>query len=411
MLFIIPVRTIAATRWVAAACIMLLFSPVTQAADWGQWLERQLQLHPDIVAARERMNAALSGADALEKPLFNPELESEFEREGDDNNYRVGLNQTIDLWNQRGARRQQAIFSRQHSAQQFEQLFQEKLSEALLLLIDYQALTEIAAIAQQRETQIETLITLVGDRQRAGDLGQVDAELSYLSLLQQLRETAQAQAQLARVTALLVDLLPELSNQQAQIPTALWQLPIDSNSQQGVDSHPAVVAAKNAWEVLQQSATAIRRGNKATPTVGIKAGKEGEEDIIGVSVSLPLQIRNNYAAESRAADQVALAAEADYRALRRKQVAQLNASANELEQYRQSYQRWQTVIADRINSSASVLDQQWQLGDLSTADYLLALQQRTDGLLAGIELRSDVRRATINWLLQSGQLREALSGF
>ncbi len=45
---------------------------------------------------------------------------------------------------------------------------------------------------------------------------------------------------------------------------------------------------------------------------------------------------------------------------------------------------------------------------MSTTEYLLALQQRADGLVAGIELETQFQLARIDWLFQTGQLATAL---
>ena len=52
----------------------------------------------------------------------------------------------------------------------------------------------------------------------------------------------------------------------------------------------------------------------------------------------------------------------------------------------------------------SLLQKQWKVGDISTTEYLLTLQQRTEGLLAGIELEQEYQFALIQLLLDTAQL-------
>ena len=59
------------------------FAKPTLSSDW---LDRQINKHPDIVSARELMNAEFSKAQGSKLPLYNPELSTGYEREGDGNN-------------------------------------------------------------------------------------------------------------------------------------------------------------------------------------------------------------------------------------------------------------------------------------------------------------------------------------
>ena len=61
----------------------------------------------------------------------------------------------------------------------------------------------------------------------------------------------------------------------------------------------------------------------------------------------------------------------------------------------------------RGKHSGDLLHKQWQSGDISTTEYLLALQQRAEGLNAGIELQSQYQLSQIDWLLQVGQVHQA----
>ncbi len=385
--------------------------------NWDSWILTQVEQHPDIVAAREQMNATYSLAEARERPLYNPELDTEYEREGDSNNYRVGLNQTLDIWGKRNTRKQQAGFSRVAAQQQYKFAIQQKIAESLQALIEWQAASRQSELALQQETQMETLISLVTDRQLAGDLGQVDAELTLLSFSQRLNAAAQAQSRLRQMEARLRELLPDwganFRELPSEIPENLWLTDKDfSNSpeqtEQWLNSHNAVVAARAEWELLQQSAQLANLETKAEPTIGLNAGKSGGDNVVALNFSIPLHIRNNFNAEARAANQEALAAESQYIATKRRQQYSIEASQASLQEFQKRYQRWQSLMQGRGERSGSLLEIQWQSGDLSTTEYLLALQQRNEGLAAGIELGTQFYLARIDWLLQTGQLKTTL---
>ena len=371
--------------------------------NWGAWLEQQIELHPDIIAAKAAVDARLSLANGKEKGLYNPELATEFEQEGANDNFTLGISQTFDWWDKRGARRQQGDYDRQAAAQEYKQLLQQRTAEVLLGLVRWQSANSLAELARSQEAQLNTLLSLVEQRLQSGDLSQVDAELAYLSLSQKLNTTAQTQASLLQAQAELRQLLPGWSASSGRIPQALWSL-ADAGARVNLDRHPAILAAKARWQVLKQQAAIAQLEKRADPTFGLSAGKSGGDDVVALSFSMPLNINNDYSDQARAANQEAAAAEAIYRGVIRKQEFSLQASQAVFLEYQKKYQRWLDVMQGRAERTSRLLAAQWQSGDISTSDYLLALQQRSEGLQAGIELRSAFQQAKIDWLLQTGDI-------
>jgi outer membrane protein TolC len=391
---------------------MLVFSTSLFAAPaddlWGDWLQNQVDQHPEVVAAKDNMKSGLSLADGQDQPLYNPELETEFEREGEDSNFRVGINQTIDWWDKSDIRQQRAAYSRQSARSTFELVRQRKTAEAISALIEWHSAKLSAQLASEQESQLGTLLEMIKERQNAGDLGQLDAELTYLDLSQKLNITAQAQVRFQQAEAQLKELLPNWSAEWANIPTRFWKEHDDNQAVKLSEDHPSIVASRAAWEMLRKEADLIRQDAKAEPSIGINAGRSGDDDVVALSFSIPLNVRNNYSAEIRAAAQHALAAESSYLAVRRKLQYTVEAAQAALSGYRQHYQRWQSLMKGRAESSAKLLKTQWLSGDVSTPEYLISLQQRAEGLLAGIELQTRYRLAYVNWLLQTGQINSAL---
>ena len=105
--------------WKCLLVFLLLHSKLTFAAssdiEWQDWLVDQISIHPEVVSAREAMNASLSLADGLERPIYNPVLGGGIEREGDANNFNVGISQTFDWTNKQSVRETQAVYSQRSS--------------------------------------------------------------------------------------------------------------------------------------------------------------------------------------------------------------------------------------------------------------------------------------------------------
>ena len=63
-----------------AFCLLFLpFFGHAQSTKWNDWLATQIEQDPDIIAARERWLGSNFSADAIEQPIYNPELSTELE--------------------------------------------------------------------------------------------------------------------------------------------------------------------------------------------------------------------------------------------------------------------------------------------------------------------------------------------
>jgi outer membrane protein TolC len=372
------------------------------------WLALQVNKHPDIVAARETMNAIFSMALGNKQPLYNPELQTGYEREGDANNFTIGINQKIDWWNKRETKAQIADFSLTQASKHFNYLVQEKTAQALQALVTWQATKKQSVVALEQEKQLGTILDLVTKRQQSGDLGQIDAELTFLSLTQILNVTAKTQVQLKQAQAQVNELLQDWTPDTVVLPAQGLTFSNYESSPQWLEQHPLVVEAKVQWQISKGDAQLAILNTKAEPTIGVNAGKTARENTLGLTFSMPLNIRQDFSAQAQAANQQSIAAEANFRSVFRKQKYAIQAAADTLMVYQQNYQRWQKLMEGRGERSGDLLHKQWQSGDLSTTEYLLALQQRAEGLNAGIELQSQYHLSQIEWLLQVGQVNQAI---
>ena len=374
------------------------------AAEWEQWFLSQVERHPSTSAIRAQFSNSSANADAAEQPLYNPELSSEYERNGDENNFTLGIQQTVDWWDQRSVGQDKAVFMRLAADAYYRQQLLEKSAGALSALVEWQTTERAASIAEDQKKQLNTLLDLAVKRQKAGDIGSIDAELAFLSLSQQLAQAAEIEVALQKAENSVRELLPQWTANKGGIPEAFWPTEPADVSDNDLLSHPLVQNAHAQWQVSNEEAVAARLAVKADPTFGVNAGRDGGDNLIGLTFSIPLNVRNNFSAEKRAANSAALEQEARFQAVYRKQRFNWQAAKTAWRRYQEQYLLWQTTVQGRVNNSAELLERQWQSGDLSTTDYLQALSQRTDSLQAGIHLEKQARLALIDMLLQSGNL-------
>ena len=399
-------------RLLSGCTLQLLLATAVHAADtpedWSSWLVRQIDMHPDVVAASETMNANLALADQLDRPIYNPDLLGSYEREGDANNWRVGLGQTFDINHRRAAQNDQAAAVRSAARQGFASAWQGKAIEVLSAMVARQAAQQRFELALEQQAQLDVIIDLMRQRQEAGDVGQIDVEMTMLSLSQRLNDTALSLAAFQSAEATLRELLLMWNENLAEVPEEFWALPVVQPPEDWLLNHPDVLAAKAIWESLQHQAAVTDRARKAEPTLVLDGGKEGDENVVGLALAVPLLLRNNYDDQVRSARQTALAAKADYRATQRRLSFDMEAATTVAHQYRAQFQRWQNVSANSGERSGNLLERQWAEGDLGTNEYLVLLQQRINGLLASIELTENYRLSLLEWLNTTGRVRAQL---
>tara|TARA_R110001592_G_scaffold13379_1_gene61482 strand:- start:5518 stop:6807 length:1290 start_codon:yes stop_codon:yes gene_type:complete len=391
----------------ALLTVALLVSPLVSRAqtdNWESWLFSQIMKHPNAMAAKEQSAALQSAAEANEQPLYNPEFSLGADRTGSTNNFEAGLSQTIDWSNQKESLQSKAVAMRISAEAELNETILERTSESLVALVAWRASKQEAEIAESQQERLNVLFELVEQRQKAGDIGRADAELLFLSLSEQLSEVAQANASIDMVEARVRELLPDWTPQRGGVPDSFWSSFESTFGGSDLLAHPAIVAAQARWQVLQAEAEATSRRTKASPTVGLVGGRDGGENVVGLTFSIPLNVRNNYSAQNRAAGQLALEAEARFQALYRKKKYELEGTRAAWQRYEQQLSRWQELSSGRVQRSADLLGEQWKVGDISTSGYLQALGQRADSLKTGIELERQTQFSLIELLRQSGEL-------
>lgn len=419
-----------------------------QANDWLLWIDHQISQHPAIMAAQQRLEAALSQTKELEQALYNPQLETEFEREGDQSNYRAGLSQQIDWQGKARLRDRQAVIKRTQAALDHQLFVQQRYVEVLRALVDREAAAHRAALATAGQSNLEALLDQLKKRQQAGDIGALGAELAFLSLSQGFNETVHAMVELQSADARLKTYLPDWLSKQSELLASvlLDQLflcyqsgeskisldngplvqgqkakehcigaPLESDLEKHkqqieeiietqIEHHPVVASARTRWQLLRNEAELIALNTRADPRVGFSVGSTDDDPALGVRFSIPLKGRGINQIALKAARQRESASAALYRAEQSRQGIVLASTQTTLTTYHQHYQRWQWLVAGKSQRIQNTLKKRWRGGDISTTQYLLALQQQTDGQLAGVELRRQVDLARVEWLFQTGKL-------
>jgi len=388
-------------------CILILTCKTVSADEQSAlttMVRTVLENHPSVLAARSELDVTQARESAADRPLYNPELDVEYEDAGDVTTKTLGFSQSIDWGDKREGRKRVAALERERAVAELAGIRQELTAELLNALADYHAVAELVGLAEQRSNLMKRFLELTQQRQQAGDLGQVALDLARLAYteanLQRVRilgDQAQAEQTLKAVVdepqggwPVLPVLPSSLSLDSANIDTLLEQLPV-------------LRAARAQITQARAEVDLSRRERKADPTIGLRGGREGSDNLIGVSLSIPLFVRNSFSAEVDAANAQAIQREQSAYNIYRTSRARLISTAQRFELERQAWNDWLQTGQTSLERQVQLLERLWRVGDLSTADYLVQVKQTLDTRTAAVELHGSLWQAWFQWLAASGQ--------
>lgn len=406
--------------WAALACIFVV--PVMAQPENGtglpsdvldqappavqQAVQTAWSKSPALRAAQARLQAAQARSRAAARPLYNPEIELTAER-ADVDTRSVGLSQTLDWSGKRRARADVGTAELRAAEAGFDRMRLEIGLQWLGGYAAFQVAGEQVALGGERVRILTQFESLAQRRFAAGDIPSLERDLATLALQESRAQQAElvadwAQAQ-RRLTAIGGDVerLPDLPRN-LPLPAAL---PVADAL---IDTLPAVRQSRAETEVAAASITVAQRQRRADPTVSVSTGRVTQgvfrDNLIGVTVRIPLFVRNTYRDEVSAALADADEAQAALSDQRLRAVAQANEAGTAYNALREAWMTWESSRASRFGERAALLQRLWEAGELSTADYVVQLKQSIDTELTAASLRARVWQAWADWLGASGQL-------
>jgi cobalt-zinc-cadmium efflux system outer membrane protein len=397
--------TISMTAGVCMVLASVAVSEIPTVADpvLSDWINDVLSQNPDMQAAQAAVDAAGGRLRAADQPLFNPELEFEYENSEIDKTT-GGLSQTIDWADKRGARAAIAdselvaakadLRSRRHSI----------AADLLQALAGWHTTDAVVRVSEKQTTLMMRFARIAEQRRKAGDLNRVELDLAHLAAAEAAFQQANASENLIRarqaVTALTGTTGPGWPQYTRQLPDVdPQQLDVDRL----LDNLPSMHAALARVAAGRASVQLSAREKRPDPTIGFRVGKEDSETLTGLTVSVPLFVRNTFSAEVDVANAELIQAERQAASLRRQARANLIAAAEIYQNARHAWNNWEQSGAPRLSQRTDLLDRLWQAGELNTTDYLVQLKQVLDTEVSAIDQRGRMWQAWADWLVASGQ--------
>ena len=386
--------------------VLLLCAPLASAGeqDWARWLLGRLAELPANGAIQARLDADLAESRALSEPLYNPELNIGYENSAETTKT-VGLSQTLD-WSGKGrVGGRVGEVAGELARVRGEKAAAALTADALRALIDFDAARARLAAAREQEQRLQRLTELVRRRERSGDLGRVDATLAYLSMARVQQALADAESAATAATVVLRERLAVAAPGRPLPDADRWRPQAGEPDAGARLAHSYELRlAERQLSLAERASELARKEKRGDPTLGLRAGREGGENLWGLDFSLPLPLFNTGAPEYQAALAGAERRRALLEKTRNDLLARLEGALTDYRQRRQRWQQWQDLAGAPLADSGDLLEQVWRQGELTTQDYLRALDERLRTRLAGVELRQAMQRAWVHWLYQSAGL-------
>jgi len=382
--------------------------PVAEAS-LVKFVQEVLQTNPGLQATRSALVAGQARVSAAARPLYNPELEFDFEN-ADSETRSIGISQTLDWSGKKKARSNVAGASlRALEAGTVSQRWAITM-ELVTALARYRIGQKLNELSQERIALMGQITLLAGKRLEAGDLSQVEYDVTNLAYVDSRLQRAVTAAALSTFTQqvralvpnsapsswpLLQQELPHIERDRTHLNLLLVQLPEVMQTRYSVDMASALVNLR-------------RKERRLDPTLSLRGGTEDDASLLGLNLSVPLPIRNSFGYEVDVA--VAELEQAQYVAddtLRRAR-ARLTATYENYTLAREAWQQWQHLGQQSLKSQADQLRALWETGELSTTDFLVQLKQTLDTRRSALELKLTLWEAWLGYLTASGQVDDWL---
>ena len=406
-------------RGAAAVCAAMLLAPaaaVPQAPDYEplppadaprllDLAQRTVRMHPQVLAAEAAVEASQALLSAAERPIYNPELLLNWEDKVFDTRI-VGVSQTLDFTGLREGRTAVARRERESTEARLTAMRRGIAGELLRLLGEYWTAASQDELAETRISLMRSFADLTLQRSLAGDLTQVELNSANLAYAQ--AEIAHATAESARAGAdqSLRAVVPvPVSAEWPLLPLELPPVSIDdARLERLIDALPQLQALRLDATAAQATVDLRNRERRPNPTVAFEAGEEDHQYRVGLSVSLPLHVRNDFSSEVAAA--IARHSQAEMNA----ENAEIRARRSILragERYRHTREAWESWLrtgTPSLEQQSELLEQLMLAGELSTTEYLVQLNQTLDVAMNALELRRELWMSWFEWLAASGEV-------
>ncbi|PWF93507.1 TolC family protein [Shewanella algae] len=368
---------------------------------WFGELKQQILTLPEFQAQEARIREAQYLAKGADRAIYNPELGLSYLNAPEDDTYSLSISQTIDWGDKRAAASALALTELMRLESDITLERSRLYAEVLQALVDQSLAQKKLMFVRAQQNYGEQQLQIARQRAEVGDLSQ--AELNLMEL-----EQASAISDLALAQKALLDADTRILARfgRAELPFGSFASRLELPATAA--PVPALTSAGLQLELARLQVNQAKAQAAADPNFSLNAEREGSDNKLGIGVSVPLHLRNDYSESIKAAMEAVTAAKAQYQSIEmalKQQQQQFNYS---LPRLKQSWLDWQQKALVAGRKAAELLGQRWRSGDLSTSDYLTSRRQLASSFQAGLELEAALYQSWLEWMGASGQLPGAL---
>ncbi len=374
-------------------------------AELSEFVRAVVDANPQVNAARAALEASVALEGAAGRPIYNPELEFEAE-DADSETRALGITQTLDWSGRRRAQTAVAESERRSVEADYLAVRWDVATDLLYALASYQTESDRSDLAAVRAATMQDFAELAQQRFDTGDISQIELDLAVLAFNDARIQYATALANVAEAKQAVSSLVAGSSpSEWPAIQTELPALTV-SPSEAGdlVMSLPHVRAAQHRATAASARVDLRERERRANPTFTLRGGTEDDETLVGLNVTIPLNVRNRFVYEVTAASAESREAQQEAANISRQAYARFQGARERYQLSRAAWQDWQQTGGVSLERKTDLLWRLWEAGELGTTDFLVQLQQTLDIRESALDLRAALWRAWFEWLSASGQI-------
>ncbi|WP_197427125.1 TolC family protein [Noviluteimonas gilva] len=405
-----PRRRFVARLVVAVVGTTLMAAAFAQSPDpraptpLREALQAAWRQHPTYQSTESQLSAARARRDAAGRPLYNPELVFDYENEGTDRTATAGVDLTLDINGKRRAREASATARLDEATARAHLQRRDFAKDWFAALADWIRASERVRTGERRIGLLSRFAELAQKQFAADDISGLDRDLALLARDEAEAEQATLLADQAEAAARFRSAGGDPA--MATLPEVALPAPLSNGDSEAA---PEIAVALAAASAAEREVDVARKARTADPTVGLRGGRVEYDDlardnVVGFTVTIPLNIRNGYRAEVVAAEADAVTARADADRIKLQLDAERQRAIDSYASTRAAWTRWTGSRGTDVGRREALLERLWREGELSTADYLLQLKQSLDTELARAELQARTWRAYADYLAATGQL-------
>lgn len=390
--------------FITLACVTTAYS-----STLSEFINQTIENNPQVQAAKSNLCAAKARENASSQPLYNPEISAE-KQNAIENTELIGITQTFDWANKREARRNVGTTKVMIAQAELDNLRQQLASSILSALANYQADQKVVMLAKKRSALFQKFISISHKRYTNGDIARVDLDLAQFALSEALAQQADAEVSMNQALQTLRSMTGFNQMDWPGLPNSLPPLHKDNfDTESLIYQQPAFSVLNNQYQSAIARIKVAERDRYPDPTIGFQGGRQIEggkqRNLVGITLSIPLFVRNPYRAEVDAAQFDAMEADRKRADMVRLVRADITGSAERYQALFNAVQQWQGTSGQSLGNGMTLTTRLWQAGELTTTDYIVQVKQRIDTQIAGVELKGRAWQAWADWLKASGQIQ------